>query len=172
MGMACVRSLLAVRPSPSCLKALLASRPALPPSRRRTGGRVDRPGVASRCLLGAFSSSSSVLLGLAVHRVYVHLASSPGALLGLATRVSPSLTLSAGRLWPRLVDRFGDIVAGRGGPFSLPVFLDVHLISAGACGSFPPPVFRDGVRSLPPRVSARCCWLGPSTSSSARCMPS
>ena len=107
---------LALHPSPSCLKALLASRPALPPSRRRTGGRVDRPGVASRCLLGAFSSSPSVLLGLAVHRVYIHLASSPGALLGLATRVSPSLTLSAGRRWPRLVDRFGDIVAGRGVP--------------------------------------------------------
>ena len=42
------------------------------------------------------------------------LASSPGALLGLAIRVSPSLALSAGRRWPRLVDRFGDIVAGRG----------------------------------------------------------
>ena len=33
-------------------------------------------------------------------------------------------------------------------------YFDVHLISAGVCGTFPPPVFWDGVRSLPPCVSA------------------
>ena len=51
----------------------------------------------------------------------------------------------------------------RVGPAWLDYF-DVHVISVGVCGAFPPPVFRDGLRSLPPCVSARVCRLGSSAS--------
>ena len=116
MGMACVYAIgtssLAILSQGTPCKQTRP--PSLAPPNRRPGG----PAWGGVALLarGLLIVIVGIYLDLRYTGCMYDLASSPGALLGLAIRVSPSLALSAGRRWPRLVDRFGDIVAGRGAP--------------------------------------------------------
>ena len=141
-----------------CVRRHLVSRhswqadPPSSPSRRHRGGWVDRPGGGVALLAGGLASVS---LRSHLGKRYTgcrYWLSSPGATGGLATRVAFLIAAVAPvGCWPRLVDCF-----------------DVHLISASVCGSFPPLVFRDGLRSFPPCASASCCGLGSSTLSPVR----
>ena len=116
MGMACVYAIgtssLAILSQGTPCKQTRP--PSLAPPNRRPGG----PAWGGVALLarGLLIVIVGIYLDLRYTGCMYDLASSPGALLGLAIRVSPSLALSAGRRWPRLVDRFGGIVAGRGVP--------------------------------------------------------
>ena len=112
MGMANIHML------PSCLKALLASRPALhslaPPE-----VAAGWTGLwASRCLLGALHrclwTGTWAMRYTGCRYCCRRRAPSVGWRPALLFSSAP---LRRSAFWPRLVDRFGDILAGRGSPF-------------------------------------------------------